>query len=120
MFGCCWHHAHNELCCEPSASEQTADAGCCHHHPSGSDQQHGQPTKAPCNNPSHCRGLCTYLSVPKTQLDRVELHVPMDFAAIVPATGEAHRAALHYPERTHESAAGPPMRLHLFHQILLI
>jgi hypothetical protein len=64
--------------------------------------------------------VCNYLPVQKTQLDKVQFHVPIEFAPIVPASCDVHVAARLGLERVHESAAGPPLRLHLLHQILLI
>jgi hypothetical protein len=44
----------------------------------------------------------------------------LDFAGIVPASCEAPFASQLGTDRTHDSAAEPPVRLHLFHQILVI
>jgi hypothetical protein len=122
VMGCCWHHAHDALCSIRSSAEQALETGCCHHDQGEhGDQQQGQPSHAPCRGHSHCcQGLCTYLPAQKTQLDTLQSHVPLDFAAIVQATCDAHVSALFHIERTHETAAGPPLRLHLYHQILLI
>jgi hypothetical protein len=116
VLGCCWHHAQDLSGCGDTVAEQAVDAGCCHH--DHGDQDHGQPSHAPCKG--HCQGLCTYLPVQKTQLDHQQLHAALDFAIIAPATGDAQIAAGFCLARAHETAAQPPLRLHLFHQILLI
>lgn len=120
VIGCCWHHAQDEAsCCNEVAAEQAVDAGCCHHdHGDRSSQEHGQPSHAPCK--SHCQGLCTYLPVQKSQLDHQQLQAALDFAIIAPATGDAQMAAGFCFARAHETSAEPPLRLHLFYQILLI
>jgi hypothetical protein len=121
MIGCCWHHAHDSSCCDESPAEQVVETNCCHHdHGDRNDTPLGEPSHAPCQGQSHCQGLCNYLPVQKTQLDTVDLSVPLDYAIIAPATYEIQVAALLHMERVHETAAKPPMRLHLFHQILLI
>jgi hypothetical protein len=121
MIGCCWHHAHESACCNDSPVEQAAEVGCCHHnHSEHGDQQHGQPSQAPCKGHSHCQGLCTYLPPQKSHVDTFSPHTPLDFAAIAPATCDVHVVAVVRAERTHESPAGPPLRLHLYYQILVI
>jgi|SRR3954471_8736468 hypothetical protein len=106
-IGCCWHHPHNDdTCCDDSQTSQS-DHG-----------QSGDHSHAPCKD--HCHGTCHYLPVQKTQLDRITIHTLLDFAAVVPAACEVPFAAQLRTGRTHLSAAEPPVRLHLFHQILLI
>jgi hypothetical protein len=58
--------------------------------------------------------------VQKAQVDTQLVHTPLDFAAIVPATCDLHVVVLMHADRTHAAAAKPPMRLHLFQQLLLI
>ena len=111
-IGCCWHHAHVDTCCDDSQVEQPVDADG-HHHGEQGDHSHG-----PCKD--HCQGTCHYLPVQKAQVDTLVLHTPLDFAAVVPATCDVHVVALLHADRTHESAAEPPVRLHLFQQLLLI
>ena len=74
----------------------------------------------PCDGHSQCQGVCTYLPVQKTQLDKSQLDVPMDFAAIVPATCDAQIAAEFCVAHSLDVPLEPPLRLHLLHQILLI
>jgi hypothetical protein len=107
-IGCCWHHPHNDddTCCDDS---QTGS-----HH----DSEQGGHSHGPCKD--HCQGTCHYLPVQKSQVDKITVHSLLDFAAIVPATCEVPFASQLRASRTHESAAEPPVRLHLLHQILLI
>ncbi len=111
-IGCCWHHTHVEICCDDSQLEQPVDADG-HHHGEQGDHSHG-----PCKD--HCHGTCHYLPVQKAQVDPLIPHTPLDFAAVVPATCDVHVVALLHADRTYESAAAPPVRLHLFQQLLLI
>jgi hypothetical protein len=117
-LGCSWHHEHDGLCSQEAASEH-AVAKCCHHH-DGPQEQHDQPSHSPCDGHSHCQGLCSYLPVQKSQLDSDYHSVLLDFAAIAPALCDVQVSGLVCFERSHETAAGPPLRLHLYHQILLI
>lgn len=123
VMGCCWHYDHEhatadrDVCC---GHEAVAD--CCGHHAGDhdGDTHHGQPTHDPSESHSHCHGLCTYLPVQKAQVDTQQLDMPIDFAAILPATYDAQVAGVLSFARVHENAAEPPVRLHLFHQVLLI
>lgn len=118
VMGCCWHQAREAASGDESPVALAADIGCCRHHHAHAPQ--GQPSHSPCNGKSNCHGLCTYLPPQKTQIDRLQSHVPIDFAAIAPAMIDSQVAALRVMERTRELAPEPPLRLHLLNQILLI
>lgn len=116
-IGCCWHHAHDAECGNEACAEQTASTDGGQHDDCDSSSGHGDH-HAPCKG--HCEGTCHYLSVQKTQVEVIAPHLPLDFAAVIPATCDVHVAALVHAERSYESVAEPPLRLHLLHQILLI
>lgn len=118
VMGCCWHNAHDRMCFNGAIGALAANCDCCHHDREGASPQ--SPSHNPSHDKSNCQGLCTYLPPQQTQVDTLESHVPVDFAAIVPATCDAQVAAVFCTVRTHETAAEPPLRLHLLHQILLI
>jgi len=115
-LGCCWHHKHDQSCGEEHAAAQFCNDGG-HLHDDGCD--HSQPIHEPCSG-QHCLGVCTYLPIQKTQLDDLKLHLPLDFAIIAPVVCNAQVVAVYASAGDCESVAGPPMRLHLWHQILLI
>ena len=120
VLGCCWHHGHASSCCDQSQSAQVAQ-NCCHHHDDvGCDDDHDEPAPTPCKGGPHCHGVCNYLPVQKTQLDPVQLAAPLDFAVAVLHSSDAHFVAAHGFEHLYELDTGPPLRLHLLHQILLI
>lgn len=113
-IGCCWHHAHVDGCCEDVQFEQAADVDVGH-----SCDQHDGHSHGPCKD--HCQGTCHYLPVQKTQVDTQMAHSPFDFfTAVVHRVCDVQLVVQHHAECTHESAAGPPVRLHLFQQLLLI
>ncbi|HEX4413249.1 MAG TPA: hypothetical protein VH107_06445 [Lacipirellulaceae bacterium] len=112
-IGCCWHHVHTDSCCEDSRFEQSTDSD--GDHPC---DQHDGHSHGPCKD--HCQGTCHYLPVQKTQIDTQVALSPFDFFAIAPPTCDVQLFVQHHAECTHESAAGPPVRLHLFQQLLLI
>lgn len=112
-IGCCWHHAHTDSCCEPTQFEQATDCDGDH-----SCDKHDGHSHGPCKD--HCQGTCHYLPVQKAQIDTQVSQSPLDFAAIVPHVSSVKLVVQHHAECTHESAAGPPVRLHLFQQLLLI
>jgi hypothetical protein len=112
-IGCCRHHAHTECCCETTNFEQATDSDDCH-----PCDQHDGHSQRPCKD--HCQGTCHYLPVQKAQVDNQVAQSPLEFAASVPYVSNLQLVVQQHAESTHESAAGPPVRLHLFQQLLLI
>jgi len=112
-FGCCHHQAHRIAAAEDHVACSHGDHhdDCCEHH--------GQPSDEPCEG-QHCHGVCNYLPVQKSQLDDLKVELPLDFVAMLPAACEVRVVALHNGVCAVDSNAGPPVRLHLLHQILLI
>jgi len=121
VLGCCWHAGRERATSEFNvACSHHAHGDCCDHHADhDGDADHGD-SHGPCDGKSHCHGLCTYLPVQKAQVDTQQLDLPMDFAAILPATCDAQLAGSSKFLLLREPAAEPPLRLHLLHQILLI
>jgi hypothetical protein len=116
LIGCCWRPA-------PSES-RTACAGyrpavCCQSRGEGATGQNEAPC-SPCPGESPCRGLCTYVSPQKTLVDHSPLPVSFETAAIVSVSGGGASA----PSLWNPAAEGvpwePSLRLHLFHQVMLI
>lgn len=112
LAGCCSHHAH-------AAGSEVADQ-CCETHEHGHEHDgdanregdHGDPSK-------HCdEGSCTFLREAASTVDFGLL-----FAQCSAILAE-HKAepSLNFAEvpRFDAETVGPPTRLHLFHQILLI
>jgi hypothetical protein len=120
VLGCCWHHRQANTCCDDSHVAQASEVGCHHHHDDCGDDDHEQSVPTPCNGGPHCNGVCIYLPVQKTQIDQVQFVAPLDFAAFNLPPGVVHVAAAHSLERLYELDTGPPLRLHLAYQILLI
>lgn len=118
-FGCCWHHPHEEGCDEAAASTIAA-ADCDHHDTDHAVNGRSHHDSAPCKGHSNCQGTCHYLPGQKTQLDQHSPLAGLELAAIIPATCDLEIAAVHNTEQLHEAPAQLPLRLHLFHQILLI
>jgi hypothetical protein len=116
LLGCCWHHARLCAQCEPAVKTVQPKA-CCHRHQAKATDEPGQPK--PCNCRIECEGLCTYLPPQKTHIDVAPLPVAFDCVAILPARAESHPAPAWEPSGG-PAPAGPPLRLHLMHQILLI
>lgn len=118
-FGCCWHqHASHsrEGPRIPAAVESVCHQqvhGCC-------DHEHGRPSPVPCKDGPHCQGDCNYLAIQKSQLDQVQIVAPLELAAIALPSYDVHNVAIFGLDRLYELDTGPPLRLHLVHQILLI
>jgi hypothetical protein len=122
-FGCCWHHVHetagtcgaetgHALAIE-SAHEHNDCLSGCESHNCTSPHSHGK-------DHANCQGVCQYLPVQKTQLDRVYTIASLDFALVTPVTIDVQTIALANIAPALTEPAQPPVRLHLFQQLLLI
>lgn len=120
VFGCCWHHRHDTSCCDNSPVAQAVEACCQHHRGDECNDKHSLPSPAPCQGGPHCLGDCNYLAVQKSHLDQVQFDVPLDFAIPNSPFFDVRFATAHGCDRLYELDTGPPLRLHLVHQILLI
>lgn len=116
-IGCCWHHAHESACGDESPLASAAEADYDHHHGDSAD---GHRSHGPCKDQSHCHGMCNYLPAQKSQIDKSRVHVALDFAASTKDVCRAQVAPLCVAEGSQEFCSRPPLRLHLFYQILLI
>jgi hypothetical protein len=68
-----------------------------------------------------CRGFCTFVPAPKTQIDSPQDHVALDVVAddVALLDGEVPSVvSWELLGASHDHA--PPVRLHLLHQLLLI
>jgi hypothetical protein len=117
VLGCCWHDMHDATACDGSLSSLAADACCVQDHDAATD---GNGSHAPCKGHPNCHGLCHYLPVQKTNFGKCFDYVLIDFAVDAHATSGSHVSALSFAPGTCEFCPPPPIRLHLFHQILLI
>ncbi len=116
-MGCCWSHLHACTQCENEAT--VCAESCCPHETADHSQDHqSHHTPSPCH--SQCHGVCTYLPVQKTHLDAPDMAAPFDFAAPVIAAVDSQRNDLLSWEQGRLVAAGPPVRLHLLHQLILV
>jgi len=115
-LGCCWHDLHDAAAFGGSLPSLAADADCCDDHDASTD---GHGPHAPCKGHPNCHGLCHYLPVQKTSFGQCLDRVVIDFAVDAQATTGSQVSALSFAPGTCEFCP-PPVRLHLFHQILLI
>jgi len=116
-LGCCWHDKHDGDTCGGASGSLAEDAHSGHDHDGATN---GHDSHAPCKGHPNCHGLCHYLPVQKTNFDKCLIHVPIDFTVDVQAMCGSQVATLPVAPGTCEFCAPPPIRLHLFHQILLI
>jgi hypothetical protein len=117
LLGCCWHDAHEAVAGEGSHVALADDADCCHDLDGATN---GNGSHPPCKGHPNCHGLCQYLPVQKTSFDKCLDHVLVDFVVDAHATFGSHVSALSFASGACESCPALPVRLHLFHQILLI
>jgi hypothetical protein len=118
LTGLCCYHARAAACCETSAVAKSDVPDCCQR-----KKQKTPPQKAPsvpCPR-CECMGFCTYVQSDKVELDFPQLVLPFDL--LIPAQISADsqfNSPSFWIAATHPPAAGPPLRLHLLHQIILI
>lgn len=114
-LGCCWHNT-CAAACDGSPVLAAAHGSCGSDHDGAPGEHHSHH---PSKGHSHCHATCIYLPVQKTQVDKNQPHVAIDIVASA-AIGHSQVAAQCFEQASRESAARLPVRLHLFHQILLI
>jgi len=117
MLGCCWHDMHDTAACDGSLASLAAD-DCCGHDYDAATNGHGHD--APCKGHPNCHGLCSYLPVQKTNFGKCFDHVLVDFAVDAHAACGSHVSAVSFAPGTCDFCPPLPVRLHLFHRILLI
>lgn len=116
LLGCCLHHAHvaQETACEHANEAGHSHAGHDHATKSPDDDSHAE---AP-DSEDHCTGThCVFLSGGKAPLTKVTT------LALLPAfTSEAVASlyAISIIKFIDTGGLEPPVRLHLFNQVLLI
>src|SRR5262249_59620655 len=95
-----------------------AAADCCHDHDGVTD---GHGSHAPCKGHPNCHGLCSYLPAQKSEIGKCLEHaLIVDFAIDANAACGSQIAAPSFAPGANATCATQPVRLHLFHQILLI
>ena len=106
-FGCCWHHAH--------AYDGLPNA-CCNH-----NDHDGLPDEPPCDVEKECEGTCQYVAAEKVRVDHLG---DAGWAVFVVPNVTFAESTFSSLVRSRESFcpidSGPPLRLHLLHQLLLI
>jgi hypothetical protein len=118
VCGCCLHHAHANSPCDHGIALEIAGSECCEH--TGAPAEGNLP-QSPCDGERGCHGVCNYLPTPKTQFDRSHELAAIDFATTLPQYVDAQLFALCSVGAVCEPHSfEPPLRLHLWHQHLLI
>ena len=114
VLGCCWHHAHT--CARHDSAAEHAEPldTCCKDHQCPAEHE------GPCNCRIECHGVCIYMTSQKVQIDCTQLVIPFEFVAIEGSFVDPQAAKPLREALGRAIAALPPLRLHLFHQILLI
>src|SRR4051794_13157127 len=117
VLGCCWHDLHDKNAGVGAVASIETDSCCDHDHNNATD---GHGPQSPCKGHPNCHGLCNYLPVQKSSFGKCLDHVVIDFAVGELATTASHASDLSFAPGAYEFCPPPPIRLHLFHQILLI
>jgi hypothetical protein len=107
------------VCAHDSQASATANTKCCSRCGGQSGQQN--ESTRPLEDGSACQGVCIYLPSPKVQLDDEQVPAWPDLPAILPMPQESQVASAQHSHWAFEATLlGPPLRLHLLHQLLLI
>ncbi len=109
--------------CDPRASEtakvtESRRPPCCDQ----CDDESRQAPKpnAPCRC-HECLGFWVYVPTDRAQVDCSQLVVPFGLQTFAPIQADSHLSGVFFVERAGgPPVAGPPLRLHLLHQIILI
>ena len=110
VFGCCWHHAH-----DCTAAVAGPEACCCHDHDDGDSKQHEQP----CQDGADCEGACAYVLSQKVKVEAPKW-ITIEYLAVLPTLADGQlEAATSWRVLSSLPNVGPPLRLHLLHQVLL-
>ena len=127
-FGCCLHHAHTcemNCCAVPSSTAESCPCSD-HQHDNDSplhkdDEQSSKHGKSPCEH--RCGGDKCVFNKTETSSD-VLVHFSQDLARLDFAPGltspQVASATCATDMEARQPAGYPPLRTHLFHQILLI
>jgi hypothetical protein len=122
-FGCCWHHLHETAGEGHSDFGQAIAAESEHGHadcPCGCNSHSGNAPHSPSKDRPHCQGICQYLPPQKTQLDTFSALAALDFAVVATTTIDVPTITTSNFALALAEPARPPVRLHLFQQLLLI
>jgi len=108
-------------CCHLVQSGNRAEArGCSHDHDADDDHSAPHPSP-PCKCQLECHSVCIALPPQKTVLDAAHDFTTFELAVINPSLPAGQAPTSADWERARVSVeSGPPMRLHLLHQSLLI
>ena len=74
----------------------------------------------PCKCPHECLGLCKTLPKPRSTIEFKLSVAALAIDAIVPLPIDSHGASFRSAGSSHLADCGPPLRLHLLHQLLLV
>jgi hypothetical protein len=114
LSGSCWQPARE---CTAERGQMAKPARCCEHGCPHDERQ----VPAPCKCPRECHGICTYVIPEKSEIDRSDVSVAFDSFTLPAAT--AYTNLVNDSEWQFDSGPAKPepaVRLHLFHQVLLI
>ncbi len=122
-FGCCWHHLHDRTCDHHSDSGPAFAAEAAHGQVDGlseCDSHNGKSPHSPDKGHSNCQGTCHYLPAQKTQLNSFSAFALCDLAVAATTIIDVPTLTTSNFTLALAEPAQPPVRLHLFQQLLLI
>ena len=114
--GWCWQPRRD--CWQCSIPVAKVSQPCCGHDCEGGQ---GKQPQAPCDHKLECHGICTYVLPERTQIDSSDSVASLDFVAVHATAAIALTTDVVRWELGQCSLdSKPPLRLHLYHQVLLI
>jgi hypothetical protein len=122
LFGCCRYPGHSckqYRCNQCSQSAHDAHSQCCQQ--PGQGISHQERHQCPHRDRVECHGVCVYLPSQEMQMDCSQGAVPIDQFAILATSTDALYVGFSQWTISHGRLNSKlPLRLHLWHQILLI
>jgi hypothetical protein len=115
VLGCCRHPSDDAEANDTSAISHLADDDCCETDGTKAD---GNGHHGPCKD-SHCHASCNYLPAQKSQIEKSRSYETFDAACCSDAPRYWQPCGQNLAAFTRH-VLQPPIRLHLYHQILLI
>lgn len=121
LVGCCRDHNHNATTCDRTELSDSLASGCCHGDHATSSHENERPI-APCDCKLACKALCISLPPGKSLIDARQSTLCIDIVAFAPTAATLHTASAdsYWNAGSGFHVSGPPLRLHLLHQVILI
>jgi hypothetical protein len=121
MVGCCRHAHHAQTCCDTAECCDSHASDCCHNE-HATEGHHDTWPFEPCDCKIYCKAMCVSLPPEKAVVDLTPTARSIDVVAVLWTVPTMHASAADANRDAARASRllGPPLRLHLLHQIILV